>query len=513
MPTLLELYWNHHMNTVVTRTQLFSLSAATIALLFVSNIANADIYKWRNNRGVIQYADKPPVAGFSKADRHEIVNSLQAKDLCAAPTAKIAGAAKKISANFFVRGSSSGFSFTRKPAIAFGVPVNVAIAPRPVVTLPIPVVTAPKPDPVVFTPKPTPVVTIPKPVPVATAPSPTPSPTPTPSNTPTSSNTPTPTPATTPTGTTPNILQSALMPAVDISKNVIPASGYSTLRVQATGQTTGGLGEGAFRIPCKISHMSNDDPIVYPNQKGAAHHHTFFGNTSTNYASNVNAMSTVGNSTCAGGIANRSAYWMPSLIDTATNTPISDFDGSFYYKTGYGGVPTNSIVAPPKGLRMISGNSKATSAATAKVGYSCIPKVGYTTKWTSHIQNCNVGDELLMSVRFPQCWDGKNLDSPDHISHMADSGAKTANGCPTTHPVPIPEITFGAKITIKKANEALNWRLASDNYPTTSPGGYSGHADWVNGWDEAVMAKIINNCIKPGRDCHSFLLGDGTTLF
>ena len=40
-------------------------------------------------------------------------------------------------------------------------------------------------------------------------------------------------------------------------------------------------------------------------------------------------------------------------------------------------------------------------------------------------------------VSVPQCWDGVNLDSPDHKSHMA----YPVGGCPSTHPVPFPEIT------------------------------------------------------------------------
>jgi hypothetical protein len=46
------------------------------------------------------------------------------------------------------------------------------------------------------------------------------------------------------------------------------------------------------------------------------------------------------------------------------------------------------------------------------------------------------------------CWDGKNLDSPDHKSHVAYpvAGAQTFTGnsvggaCPSTHPVKIPQI-------------------------------------------------------------------------
>ena len=66
---------------------------------------------------------------------------------------------------------------------------------------------------------------------------------------------------------------------------------------------------------------------------------------------------------------------------------------------------------------------------------------------------------------------------------------------------------------ITKPNQTATWRLASDNYSKTLPGGYSAHADWVNGWDETVMAGIIKNCINAKRDGHSHLLCDGRTLY
>ena len=37
---------------------------------------------------------------------------------------------------------------------------------------------------------------------------------------------------------------------------------------------------------------------------------------------------------------------------------------------------------------------------------------------------------------FPSCWDGKNLDSPDHKSHMSyPNGAFNDGTCPPSHPV------------------------------------------------------------------------------
>ena len=310
------------------------------------------------------------------------------------------------------------------------------------------------------------------------------------------------------------------MPAVDISKNITPALGYSNLRIEPS-SVTYPPSAGEFRVGCGVSHMSNDDPLVYPNQQGAAHHHTFFGNTSLNYKSDLMTLSSTGNSTCHGGIANRSAYWIPSVIDTATNTPIVPDDTGFYYKSSL--IDGTLIVAPPKGLRIIAGNSKATTAADSGSNYSCLPGPNSTRKdwpWHQGIPsgvNCEVGDTLRVAVNFPQCWDGKNLDSPNHKDHMAypshRSDALPNFYCPATHPVAIPGITVNVNFNITKPNQTATWRLASDNYSRALPGGYSAHADWVNGWDESVMAGIIKNCINAKRDGHSHLLCDGRTLY
>ena len=37
-----------------------------------------------------------------------------------------------------------------------------------------------------------------------------------------------------------------------------------------------------FSVLCTPTHQLPDDPIVYPNQPGAAHMHQFIGNPSTN---------------------------------------------------------------------------------------------------------------------------------------------------------------------------------------------------------------------------------------
>lgn len=562
------------LNSIIRQPAML-ITLPLLTLIAASYPANAEIYKWRDNRGVTQYSDRPPVSNFTKVTRNELVNALQTKDLCTVgPIQKSVVSAKNLntffgftvnkasttSTNFFgipVARAASTSSFVTNSAntpvnagsvvsspisspVSSAKPTSTAIVPtasiptvsRPATTatpaanqtsplgipttfnsgtsnitvfgipranrnsgssfLTQPAATAPSaPAPVVATPAP---VVVAPPVQVAV-------------------NTPAPLPVIS--NAAPNLIQVGLMPAVDISKNMIPATGYLGLKIAPTTSQPGTAGA-AFRIICQTSHMGNDDPIIYPNQQGAAHHHTFFGNTSLNYKSNLTSLSTTGSSTCDGGTANNSAYWIPSIVDTSDNTPLVPDRSMFYYKTTPG-LPI--LNAPPKGLRMIAGNSRASSEADAGRGrFSCNPGPNSTNpgdKWHYTIPTgdyCNVGDVIQFTIQFPQCWDGKNLDSPNHQDHMRYENYYS--GCPTTHPVAIPQITMNVFYTVKKASRTTTWRLASDNYPFDGKNaGYSSHADWVNGWDEATMAGIVNNCLNKGLDGHASLLCDGRRIF
>lgn len=65
------------------------------SLWCISGSATAELYKWRDDSGVVRYSENPPVANAVKASPSEIVNSIQAKDLCAKPTKVSAKTEKK----------------------------------------------------------------------------------------------------------------------------------------------------------------------------------------------------------------------------------------------------------------------------------------------------------------------------------------------------------------------------------------------------------------------------------
>lgn len=298
--------------------------------------------------------------------------------------------------------------------------------------------------------------------------------------------------------------------AVDVDATLIPTGspGTSEVRIKAASATPFPTNIGAFRVACDFSHMLSDDPIVAPGQPGASHLHAFFGNTGVDANSTPESIAATGNSTCKGGTANRSAYWVPAMIDTRTGAPVKPRVANIYYKTGYNGIKPAQVQPFPAGLRMIAGNSKNTTSK-GPFRYQCVG-LGSDAMWGPAIQNCPVGATMWQMVFFPQCWDGVNLDSPDHKSHMSYT---VSRACPATHPVPLPEITFNIVYDIKEANAPLHWRLSSDNYDRTLPGGYSSHGDWFNGWKEDVMQTYVKHCDQASMDCRAQLLGDGRTLY
>jgi hypothetical protein len=285
-----------------------------------------------------------------------------------------------------------------------------------------------------------------------------------------------------------------------VDRASIPRAGASSANrdIRVTGEMPGGSDVGAFRTVCTFSHFNFDDPLVFPGQQNATHLHMFFGNTATSFASTPESIATTGGSSCRGGIVNRSAYWAPALIDTRNGTPMVPFQIHVYYKSGYYGVRPADVRAWPEGFRMIAGNSRSTAGQPGVVWYRCNGGPNQ-----SFIPQCS--GTLSMAVRFQQCWDGRNLDSPDHMSHVRHPRA--GEGCNRPGEVATPELSVHIEYTV---NAGVNYRLSSD--VAGAPAGSSGHADWVKGWEPEVMQTFVTRVINPSRDGGSHMVGDGRVL-
>jgi hypothetical protein len=283
---------------------------------------------------------------------------------------------------------------------------------------------------------------------------------------------------------------------------VYTGSFYTTEKIQPTSELPAPSNIGAFRTACQFTHMAPDDPIVYPKQSGKSHLHTFFCNPDVNAYTTPDNIRDGGRSNAVGGTVNMSGYWVPSMMDSSGN-PIKPLSASLYYKTGYNGVKPADVQPFPKGLVIISGNMHNTDPTKVWPSgrWKCIG-LGSESLVGPTIQPCPQGSKLYQEIFFPQCWDGINLDSVDHKSHMKFA----RGGCPVSHPVALPEISFNIIYDVPSTG-TKGWHLSSDhdlNFPGTST-----HGDWMFGWKLDIMETWVKNCLQKSVDCHSHLLGDG----
>lgn len=271
-----------------------------------------------------------------------------------------------------------------------------------------------------------------------------------------------------------------------------------------------GAAEGAFRLACRGGQVSYDDPIVAPGVDNATHLHQFFGNLDTNEnTTDDNIRFMYKGSTCQGGRLNASSYWVPALLDSATNQVVPIDVAIIYYK----GEPHHSAgpVQPlPEGLRMI----------TDKGRWLC----GDATSETI-APNCSGQIQAVASFKF--CWDGR-LDSPDHRSHLADSYYDNGvERCPATHPTVIPRISYSILYNTAGMGPSQGFTLSSDHDPKmtglpkgqVAPPGSTLHADYLFGWYRTddrsgkTFSRVwYDNCLAGFKNCDFGDLGDGRRL-
>lgn len=260
-----------------------------------------------------------------------------------------------------------------------------------------------------------------------------------------------------------------------------------------------GDGVGAFRTRCRAARWLADDPIVAPNRPGGSHLHMFWGNAGVDAHSTAASIASTGNGTCRGGIINRSGYWVPALVNTTTGEAVAPHTIDVYYKTGYRGVRPRDIRPLPTGLRMVAGNAMASGPQSDIANWACATAGRATAAIPTNAQ-CPSG-QLIMNITFPQCWNGRDLDSLDHKSHLVY--ATPGRGCPAGT-IALPEVSY--HVTYHVVGSTDNLRLSSDMY-TNGAGGYSIHGDWFNGWDPAIQDAWVKGCLQTAMDCHSHLLG------
>jgi hypothetical protein len=165
--------------------------------------------------------------------------------------------------------------------------------------------------------------------------------------------------------------------------------------------------------------------------------------------------------------------------------------------SAYYGSKTNppEVVPYPDGLKIVAGDAASTAPQSTKIVWWACGKGTHVPHGPTPPDCTGTGGNVRFHVVFPSCWNGEDLDSPDHRSHMAYPVGKE---CPASHPVPVPRL--GMQIGFKKVIDGTAGEI------TLSSGNgnvYSLHADFFNAWDSDDLEDLVQGCINVGKRCGS----------
>lgn len=166
-------------------------------------------------------------------------------------------------------------------------------------------------------------------------------------------------------------------------------------------------------------------------------------------------------------------------------------------KLSFGSGGARKVVAMPRFLRVLYGDAKeaANGPANAKASWTC---TGFEDRLTDHYPICPQGSNVERVHAFPNCWDGKDIDSANHRTHIVFSDA-SGNCKAGFKAVPQLKITLVYKIP---HDVQVKGQYKVDSFPEEKHNPRSDHDDFANVMTQSQMNRVVS-CINTGKRCQN----------
>ncbi|MER6968703.1 DUF1996 domain-containing protein, partial [Streptomyces halstedii] len=200
-----------------------------------------------------------------------------------------------------------------------------------------------------------------------------------------------------------------------------------------------GASTGEFVTSCGVNAnglFNSDNVIVAPGVTNGAHHfHDYVGNQSNNAFASDDDLAKA-DTTCQDKGDKSTYYWPVLRLQNGTRERDADAAGGGTEGNAgeivtpkqvtltFVGNARGKVTAMPRLLRIITGDAKAfvNGTANANASWSC---TGFEDRQLKDkYPVCPQGSDVVRTFRFQSCWDGANIDSANHRTHVAFQDAE-----------------------------------------------------------------------------------------
>ncbi|MXM65404.1 DUF1996 domain-containing protein [Streptomyces sp. HUCO-GS316] len=277
-----------------------------------------------------------------------------------------------------------------------------------------------------------------------------------------------------------------------------------------------GASTGTFTTRCGVNAnglFNSDNVIVAPGVSNGAHHfHDYIGNQSNNAFASDDDLANA-ETTCEDQGDKSTYYWPVLRLQNGTqeqdaNSPGGGIEGNAGeivtakdVTLTFVGNPRSEVTAMPRLLRIITGDAKAfvNGPANANASWSC---TGFEDRQLKDkYPLCPQGSDVVRTFKFQSCWDGRNIDSANHRTHVAFAQADGSCGQGfTAIPQLVQRIVYDVDAPSLQDGGRTTPLFAVDSFPEQLHKPVTDHGDFINVFDEDLMQEMAD-CINEGRDC------------